>query len=40
MAERDHRYGDKAAFTPNIDALSSTGLVFNRSYVQQAVCGK
>lgn len=31
-------YGDKFARTPNIDRLSSHGLLFERSYCNQAVC--
>ena len=29
----------RGAHTPNIDALASTGVVFDRAYAQQAVCG-
>ena len=32
-------YGDKVALTPNIDRLAKRGIVFNRAYCQQAVCG-
>jgi iduronate 2-sulfatase len=31
-------YGNTVIKTPNIDRLASRGLVFNRAYVQQAVC--
>ncbi len=31
-------YGNKVIKTPHIDKLASRGLVFNRAYVQQAVC--
>src|SRR4051812_12009235 len=31
-------YGDPLAKTPNLDALASRGLLFNRAYCQQAVC--
>ena len=31
-------YGDQIAKTPNIDALASRGLLFNRAYCQLAVC--
>jgi iduronate 2-sulfatase len=31
-------YGDKLAYTPNIDALAKTGTLFMRAYCQQAVC--
>ncbi|MBE9463621.1 sulfatase [Dyadobacter subterraneus] len=31
-------YGDKFAYTPNIDALAKTGTLFQRAYCQQAVC--
>lgn len=31
-------YGNKVIKTPHIDRLASRGLVFNRAYVQQAVC--
>lgn len=32
-------YGNTLIKTPNIDRLAARGLVFNRAYVQQAVCG-
>jgi iduronate 2-sulfatase len=32
-------YGNKIVQTPNFDRLAARGLVFNRAYVQQAVCG-
>jgi arylsulfatase A-like enzyme len=32
-------YGDKLAKSPNIDRLASQGLMFNRAYCHQAVCG-
>ena len=32
-------YGNKIVKTPNFDKLAARGLVFNRAYVQQAVCG-
>ena len=32
-------YGDADAASPNLDALAARSLLFNRSYVQQAVCG-
>ena len=32
-------YGDPLAITPNIDRLAGNGIVFNRAYCQQAVCG-
>lgn len=32
-------YGDSIAITPNIDRLAKSGIVFNRAYCQQAVCG-
>lgn len=32
-------YGDRSARTPNIDALASRGVVFERAYCQQALCG-
>ncbi|MEO9476588.1 MAG: sulfatase [Cyclobacteriaceae bacterium] len=32
-------YGSKIAITPNIDRLASEGLLFNRAYCQQAICG-
>jgi iduronate 2-sulfatase len=31
-------YGDATVKSPNLDALARRGLVFNRSYVQQALC--
>ncbi len=31
-------YGDTVAITPNIDRLAGNGLVFTRTYCQQAVC--
>jgi arylsulfatase A-like enzyme len=31
-------YGDPVAKTPNLDAIASRGLLFNRAYCQQAVC--
>jgi arylsulfatase A-like enzyme len=31
-------YGDKLAVTPNIDNLAARGTLFERAYVQQAVC--
>ncbi len=31
-------YGDKVAITPNIDALASEGVVFDKAYVQFASC--
>src|SRR5688500_7685165 len=31
-------YGQTQMKTPNIDALAKRGLLFNRAYVQQAVC--
>ncbi|MES2593829.1 MAG: sulfatase [Verrucomicrobiota bacterium] len=31
-------YGDTTVKTPNIDALAKRGMVFQRSYVQQALC--
>lgn len=31
-------YGDKTVKSPNLDALAKRGMVFNRSYVQQALC--
>ena len=38
LATRLGCYGDKAAITPNLDRLASEGVVFNRAYVQGAVC--
>lgn len=32
-------YGDPAAITPNLDRLAGRGVVFERAYCQQAVCG-
>eukprot|EP00966_Prymnesium_polylepis_P194305 4504302-Prymnesium_polylepis.1 len=32
-------YGAEGAHTPNIDKLASTGVVFDRAFAQQAVCG-
>ncbi len=32
-------YGSTVAKTPNIDRLAARGVVFERAYVQQAVCG-
>ncbi|CAL4119273.1 unnamed protein product, partial [Meganyctiphanes norvegica] len=32
-------YGDILAKTPNIDALARRGIVFNKAYAQQALCG-
>lgn len=32
-------YGDPTAITPNIDQLAKNGIVFNKAYCQQAVCG-
>ena len=31
-------YGSEIAITPNIDALATAGLQFNRAYCQQAIC--
>ena len=31
-------YGDKQAKTPNIDKLASRGMLFEKAYVNQAVC--
>ena len=32
-------YGDRAAFTPNIDRLAARGTIFKNAFAQQAVCG-
>ena len=32
-------YGQKQIISPNIDRLASQGMVFERTYCQQAVCG-
>lgn len=32
-------YGDRFAKTPNIDSLAAKGMLFERAYCQQAVCG-
>ena len=32
-------YGQKYMITPNLDRLGSTGVVFERAYCQQAICG-
>ena len=32
-------YGSEIAVSPNMDALASNGLLFNRAYCQQAICG-
>ncbi|MGJ8642098.1 MAG: sulfatase [Luteolibacter sp.] len=32
-------YDSPVAITPNFDKLASTGLLFNRAYCQQAICG-
>lgn len=32
-------YGSPIAVTPNMDAQASDGLLFNRAYVQQPICG-
>ena len=32
-------YGSPVAITPNLDKLASQGLLFNRAYCQQAICG-
>ena len=31
-------YGSKTALTPNIDQLAKDGVLFNKAYVQQAIC--
>lgn len=31
--------GEKHMITPNIDALAKSGLVMNRAFCQQAICG-
>ncbi|TBN02960.1 DUF229 domain-containing protein [Hyunsoonleella flava] len=31
-------YGSETAITPNIDKLASEGVMFNKAYVQQAIC--
>ena len=31
-------YGSKTAITPNIDKLAKDGVIFNKAYVQQAIC--
>ena len=31
-------YGNKVVKTPNLDRIAARGMVFNRAYVQQAVC--
>ena len=31
-------YGDPTVKSPNLDALAQRGMVFQRSYVQQALC--
>ncbi|MFK8059086.1 MAG: sulfatase [Polaribacter sp.] len=31
-------YGSKTALTPNIDKLAKDGVMFNKAYVQQAIC--
>ncbi len=31
-------YGSETAVTPNLDALAKRGLLFNRTYCQQAIC--
>ena len=38
LATRLGCYGDKAAITPNLDRLAKEGVMFNRAYVQGAVC--
>jgi iduronate 2-sulfatase len=32
-------YGSDIAITPNLDSLAGDGLLFNRAYCQQAICG-
>lgn len=32
-------YGSEIAVTPNLDALAGEGLLFERAYCQQAICG-
>jgi hypothetical protein len=32
-------YGNKTVKSPNIDRLASEGVVFNRAYCQEAICG-
>lgn len=32
-------YGSDVAISPNLDKLASEGLLFNKSYCQQAICG-
>lgn len=32
-------YGDEIAVTPNLDALASDGMVFERAYAQYPICG-
>lgn len=32
-------YGSEIAVTPNLDALASSGLIFERAYCQEAICG-
>ncbi|WP_298495831.1 sulfatase [uncultured Algibacter sp.] len=32
-------YGSETAITPNIDKLASEGVMFNKAYTQQAICG-
>eukprot|EP01043_Picozoa_sp_COSAG02_P084490 COSAG02_NODE_22316_length_756_cov_1.404871_2_plen_106_part_00 len=36
VADWTHRYGSRA---PNLEKLASESMVFNNTYVQQAVCG-
>ena len=33
-------YGDPTAITPNLDRLAARGLVFEKAYCRQAVCGR